>query len=298
MKPQILYKYRDDSENTEKIFIDAKVWLAQPSSLNDPLECKTGQLPEEWKRKTIQRMEAAQIMGAIAPLPDFRPPETLFSLNKRHTKQWISKLKKLSHVRKLRAVRTLYANHGIHLSRPSETFQKMELQLSEVGIFSLSESCESELMWSHYSNSHTGIAIGFARNETNGLGDTKRTLKVTYKSEKQSFSTGFKHQVSITRRPGGGMESNAQIAFDDPVFQASVSTKTPPWSYEKEWRYVSEASGLHALPGEIIEVVFGARTPPERKEHYGKIMAKHGINAKIFEIRLNDTGLYRAEISV
>lgn len=237
-------------------------------------------------------------MGVITSLPDFRPPETLFSLNKRHTKQWISKLKKLSHARRLRAVRTLYANHGMHLSRPSEIFQKMALQLSEVGIFSLSESCESELMWSHYSNSHTGVAVGFARSATNDLGDTERTLKVTYKSEKPSFSAGFKHKISMTRRPGGGMESNAQIAFDDPVFQASISTKTPPWSYEKEWRYVSEISGLHTLPGDIIEVIFGVKMPPERQEHYREIMMNHGINAKVFEMRLNETGLYRTEIPV
>ncbi len=45
--PSLLYKYRDDSIRTEEIITNGKIWLATANQLNDPLECKTGQIPED-----------------------------------------------------------------------------------------------------------------------------------------------------------------------------------------------------------------------------------------------------------
>lgn len=72
MTPDIVYKYRDDSERTEDIVTNQKVWLSTPSQLNDPLECRTGEIPQEWKAKTIRKMEAAQIMGVVGGPPLFK----------------------------------------------------------------------------------------------------------------------------------------------------------------------------------------------------------------------------------
>nr|MBF4360238.1 hypothetical protein [Vibrio anguillarum] len=43
LKPEVLYKYRDDSKRTEDIIKNQKVWLSSPKQLNDPLECRTGE---------------------------------------------------------------------------------------------------------------------------------------------------------------------------------------------------------------------------------------------------------------
>ena len=49
-KPQILYKYRDVGEYTEKIFTDKTVWLSKPENLNDPFECSIANFTEKGKR--------------------------------------------------------------------------------------------------------------------------------------------------------------------------------------------------------------------------------------------------------
>lgn len=68
---KILFKYRDDSERTEGIIKNQKVWLSSPTQLNDPLECRIGEIPKDWEAKTIRELEQGQLMGVIAPLPLF-----------------------------------------------------------------------------------------------------------------------------------------------------------------------------------------------------------------------------------
>lgn len=38
---QLLYKYRGDNENTEKIFIEHTLWFEHPNKFNDPFDCWT-----------------------------------------------------------------------------------------------------------------------------------------------------------------------------------------------------------------------------------------------------------------
>ena len=95
LRPDFLYKYRDDSERTENIIKNHKVWLSSPAQLNDPLECRTGQIPLEWEAKTIRELENGQLMGVVMPLPSLKPPKRLFSLTERQTKQWLKRFRKL-----------------------------------------------------------------------------------------------------------------------------------------------------------------------------------------------------------
>ncbi|EPO2768269.1 hypothetical protein ACT7UY_004547, partial [Yersinia enterocolitica] len=53
IKPEILYKYRDDSDRTEEIIKNKKIWLSSPIQLNDPLECRIGEIPKDWEERTI-----------------------------------------------------------------------------------------------------------------------------------------------------------------------------------------------------------------------------------------------------
>lgn len=288
LEPSVLYKYRNDSENTAKVISDKQVWLSTAENLNDPLECRTGKIPEEWRRKTIRQMEQGQIMGLIARPPKFTPPETLFSLTPRQTKQWLNKLKKLSHERRIRAVHSLMNDHGLHPTDPKKIFKRLEEQLASVGIFSMSEDANNELMWSHYADSHKGIAFGFSRTSSNLLGNTEHTIPVTYSNEKPTFETGFKQVVTMKTGGKGLMESEARFAFDDPVFRASISTKTCSWSYEKEWRYVEPKSGLFDHPGELQHVVFGLKMPKPRRDFYRDLLRTNGYNFRESQIVLND----------
>ncbi|EIA1300425.1 DUF2971 domain-containing protein [Vibrio vulnificus] len=274
MKPEVLYKYRDDSERTEDIIRNQKVWLSSPQQLNDPLECRTGEIPSEWEAKTIRENENAQIMGVIMQPPFFEPPKRLFSLNERETKQWLKRFSKLNHPRKVKAMRQLYSDHGIELSRPENIFKDMRKRLSQVGIFSLSEDCSNELMWAHYGANHQGIALGFSSSSDCKLSNQRHCLPVIYARKKPTFESGFRNEVQIMP-PGSGQANVQRVSFEDEVFRSTISTKTPAWEYEKEWRYVEESHGLFDYPGILSHVVFGLRMSDERKKYYKDIVAQH-----------------------
>jgi hypothetical protein len=290
MTPAILYKYREDSDRTENIVRDRKIWLSTPEKLNDPVECKTGIIPEDWKERTIREMEVAQLMGVIGVLPGTRP-ETLFSLDRQQTKKWLKRLKKLPHDRKVKEMRVLYEAHGIQLSNPKLLFETLQKQLSNVGIFSMSEKTDDQPMWAHYASEHYGLALGFSAAESSKLADVRHTLPVIYSAEKPTFSTGFLNKITIYAAPDG-MASKQEFSFDDPVFRASITTKPPEWSYEREWRYVEEHGGLYDYPGELASVIFGCRMPAVRREYYKSLLEMSGHRVDLYEAVISSAGSF------
>ena len=300
LKPEVLYKYRDDSARTEDIIKNQKVWLSSPEQLNDPLECKTGKIPPDWEARTVRELENGQLMGVVMPLPSFKPPKRLFSLSERETKQWIKRFSKLKHSRKVKAMRKLYSDHGIELSRPENIIKDMRKRLSKVGIFSLSEDCSNELMWAHYGANHEGIALGFSYSSDCKLSNQRHCLPVIYCREKPTFKSGFKNEVQIMY-PGSGQQNLQRVSFEDDVFRATISTKTPAWNYEKEWRYVEETHGLFDFPGILDHVVFGLRMSDERKEHYRELISQNISNhVDFYEVVESDdlSGLSIAKVQV
>ncbi|EKN4916570.1 DUF2971 domain-containing protein [Yersinia enterocolitica] len=284
MKPEILYKYRDDSDRTEEIIKNKKIWLSSPIQLNDPLECRIGEIPKDWEERTIFELEQAQIMGAVTTLPTFQPPETLFSLSERSTRKWLKRFRNLSHDRKIKALRTLYSEHGMKLSNPRDIFKDMRHRLSLVGVFSLSETCSNELMWAHYGDNHKGIVFGFNTTGDCKLASTRNCLPVNYAKEKPMFKVGFKNEVHIMT-PYSGISNIQRVSFEDDTFKSTISTKTPAWEYEKEWRYIEEESGLFDFPGTLNQVIFGLRMNKERKLFYKNLIDKHIKNdISFFEI--------------
>lgn len=287
IQPRTLFKYRDDSVRTESIFTTRKVWLSSSSQLNDPLECKTGEIPNAWQVATIRQLEIGQLMGMFG-MPGQELPSTLFSLSERQTKRWWKRFRALSHKQKVTAMRQLYADHGRDISRPEDIFRDMRKRLKAVGIFSLSEAIDNELMWAHYGGNHSGMALGFGCNPDSKLSQPRHTLPVTYASEKPTFKIGFKNEITIYAAPGGGTKSVGRVSFEDDVFRAAISTKTPAWNYEREWRYVEESSGLFDWPGPLVSVTFGLKMTPERRSYYRRLAeANSGKDVRFFEVQLS-----------
>ena len=283
--PTIFFKYRADSEWTEGIFEKKAVWLAAAANLNDPLECRTGLIPEAWKRETIYELEQGQIWGVLAPLPKLLPPETLFSLSPRDTRRWLKRFKSLSHAERVKAIRKLYSDHEIELSRPDKIFEQLTKQLAAVGIFSMSSKAESQLMWSHYAGGHSGLALGFATTDGSRLADPLHLLQVSYRDEKPTFQAGFLNQVEIGYDAQGRQFSRQRFSFEDPVLRAAFSTKPLDWKYEDEWRYIEERGGEFPWPAPLVEVVFGLKMPLDRrKEYMRKARKAAGAEVRFSEI--------------
>lgn len=64
---QILYKYREDGENTERIFTEHTLWFAHPNEFNDPYDCYANVqvLDEESLQKLIEKKSSSHLEKQI-----------------------------------------------------------------------------------------------------------------------------------------------------------------------------------------------------------------------------------------
>ena len=111
------------------------------------------------------------------------------------------------------------------------------------GVVCLSEVYDSILMWSHYAQSHMGICFEFIRARNNDLGNKKKCSPVKYKRNYPEIDLG---QMLITQ--------------DGRTMELIMGTKSCEWSYEKEWRLITDHGDLVCpLPGPISRVILGIR---------------------------------------
>lgn len=97
---------------------------------------------------------------------------------------------------------------------------------SGYGVVSLSASFDNLLLWSHYTNNHTGIAIGF---------------DIEHSFFKNLFSTG-KDLISHVRYGNKRCDySYEHERLVDATMFDWLTTKSPLWEYEEEWRIITRA---------------------------------------------------------
>lgn len=122
-----------------------------------------------------------------------------------------------------------------------------------VGILSLSELPDNDLMWAHYADSHRGLVL--CLDEQHGFFNRRR-------SENDEFY--FVRRVVYSDRPAASM-----VTLDG---DAMLVTKGTKWSYEREWRMLvplndatrslsfgEDRVHLFAFPPDALEgIVLGA----------------------------------------
>ncbi|MCG2793423.1 MAG: DUF2971 domain-containing protein [Weeksellaceae bacterium] len=258
----MLYKYRGNSEYTDKIFTEQKVWLSNAKGLNDPFECTIQEIAEEYINEQVKVMKEMHLMGFIQSIKLSHDPSKTVVLKK------IKKALDLDE--KHTILQKAYLKHSkIKITNPIDTFKNFDKQLQNVGIFSLSEDPLNELMWAHYGENSYGIAIGFSESADKALGNCEKCLKVNYADELPKFdSNGFLVETKVY---SNGRNSQ-KIALNDPTFIKAITTKSKSWEYEKEWRYIEENAGTYPLPGKISEIIFGLRIENEMISKYRKLV--------------------------
>lgn len=153
-------------------------------------------------------------------------------------------------------------------------------------ILSLSRICNSALMWSHYSDSHRGLVIGFDSTSgffKPGAGKAKDGLKaVRYSNVRYRIpKEGFHSLEDPSLR-----QANAKVFF----------TKGAHWKYEREMRILAHPDSADAvLPGinhidirlfnfpaeSVKEVIFGFRmSEPDQRRVFDLVRSKY-LSAKI-----------------
>ena len=136
-------------------------------------------------------------------------------------------------------------------------------------------------MWSRYADHHKGIAIGYNTQCFQRLfPGTASFLRVRYTDE------GVEIPVDVNNLWG--------------VLERVVTTKTPPWSYEHEWRSVVLYEGKEIIrrkyliaklqPQDIVEINMGACAESDARKRW-KDIANSLPNCKLYQADYNSTNL-------
>jgi hypothetical protein len=120
--------------------------------------------------------------------------------------------------------------------------------LNAVGVVCLTPDPNNYVMWSHYSNDHTGFCIGFDEEIITSLDNTLFFSEVKYQNEIPIFKYFYETREDYIR--------------------ALFFTKSKSWKYEKEFRAITEGHGIRTFNRSLIkEVIIGCRAPRELEEY-------------------------------
>jgi hypothetical protein len=247
--PTHFYKYRalDSGEQRNRlrqILLESKLYFPNSDQFNDPFDCAPVSVWESTKRD-VKRWA----MGV------FRRRQPWLSRNERRRK-----------------VKLINTNQS-HLEAANETVLKN--LVNSVGVFSLSARCDQILMWSHYSDSHSGVCLRFASdNEFFG-----RAFPVDYHKE----------------RPRVGMLMGAE---QDRV-KKSLLTKADFWAYEEEWRIIEMGGPKRSYvfpPRALDGIILGARISDEDKAFVLETISQRSVPTHALQARIHPE-LFRITIA-
>jgi Protein of unknown function (DUF2971) len=243
--PEVLYKYC--KIRGLDILENRRIKVTPPAEFNDPFEFApvlVGHASRQQIRKYVVKPESVREMY----------PTSGFSGS-------FGEYKKFVRANARGIADGLYEreqrNHWVQKT-VSDNYKKMAAETT--GVFCVSSRDDGILMWSHYADSHRGFLIGFDAKDWRGGG--RGFFRVKYSQNRPEVDVGA---LII-----GGDSMNRQKAF-----VTAITTKSPEWEYEKEYRAVFSLEGMDGEslpdgslaffflvnPAIIREVVFGARCP-------------------------------------
>ena len=242
--PEILFKYRDWDDNYHRRLLTRnELYFASTLQFNDPFDSA---LPfrfdeSELSKENIFLKIRELVMQENPDLSEAEIEEKAFE------HQQAERIKDPDHIKKV-GEDTVADIGRIY------------------GVVSLSETSDDILMWSHYSNSHSGFCIGFNSKRLFELAKGK-LMAISYKDQYPHLSI-FDHPLERMRK--------------------LTTVKSAYWSYEKEYRLSKTHYARQTLkiPSElIVEIILGCKMSQETKFELLKIAEKRFPEARVFEMQ-------------
>lgn len=156
--------------------------------------------------------------------------------------------------------------------RLSET---MWNEKSSLGIASLSETWDSELMWAHYADGFRGICVTYkVRNLLRGLGEDCGLTRVSYGDRPYYLNMRDRRNSDVRAR-------------------AALSTKSHRWSYEREWRlFAPQCGAAHHGTNVVAAVSLGHRMADEDKDYIVERLANS--NVRVWQTHVDGYSIERS----
>ena len=179
----------------------------------------------------------------------------------------------------------LWASHPTRFNDPfdsafSVTNEHVERYKQQKAICCFSEDHANILMWSHYSDKHTGFCVGFDKEKFQEEGLLEQ---VTYTEIFPPFLI-----ENLVSKESNNVRPNERVKL--------FTTKFTDWQYEKEWRLIYEndpenftndkVNGkLVKIPdNSIVGVYFGCKMPVENQITIRNILKDCNVSFKNMEM--------------
>lgn len=226
--PTKLYKYLKFSVNSLRAITEAEIFYTEPRKFNDPLDCSPS-IAIDIERIDLERVLYRMLRKRVGP---------------KRAKGKIGDLRYFfSQCRDYRVADSLAErNHMRCLG--NDILAELTNELGSDGVFALSASWRSVLMWSHYADEHRGLCIEYDTSDQ----IHPRLRPVNYRSPRAINASDL-----LLWKLRDDEHAKAR------VLQTYFYTKSSEWRYEREWRDVSESSGVKEVPFRISAILFGFR---------------------------------------
>lgn len=242
--PKKLYRYSPDNQWVESTILRRELYLASPATFNDPFDC---QIKCHFSGKPANAK--ARIKDILLRSRErFRAPKHRFKV--------VSKV-------------VAAANAG-KLYCEMELENKLRRRLAEDGVICFCEDPLSILMWSLYSEKHTGLCLEFDTTVDSWIGESR---KVQYLNAYPSLNF---------------VDSDDW----DKLFLSLILSKSKKWKHEKEWRFFDSDPPFNRKrcfpPRALTGIYFGARMAAERKAELARKYGNLPSGPTLWELSISD----------
>ena len=259
--PTVLYKYRPFNADTLSCLTRNVLWFASPKTFNDPFD---GFVAAPKKR---EYEELKTVLGHHTSISNpFGDREFGFNL-----------LDKIKNEGTASAITTFRSSEAV-------TEEELEQKIKSRGVFSGSTTATNQLMWSHYSQNHQGLCIGY---------------EIDYSKMDYAHVRKINYPLTDDRE----VLMDTDLYNEELAIEKLLTCKSRHWEYEEEWRLILKeelATNIKGqempLIGEVHEIIFGMRMPDSHRETIHKIAKSKTFKKAIpkyrkFEL---DIKLYKA----
>lgn len=256
----LMYKYRPDNQNTLRILRNQEMYFSFVADFNDPFDCRVTVDCKGTEEDWIRYSENLPI-----PIPQ--------------------------------NIKTVTINYLRSINFDPEKIRTLckQQNFRTIVVYCLSEVHNNILMWSHYSNCHRGLCLGFGTEiEGNSLG-----IKINDPTANQYPAPLFDDFLPLTKVSYQNELPKPYDIFtgDTDALVAFMKTKARNWEYEKERRIIVPYRELNKnvvtfAKESLREVIIGCRVHDDfRKEVLDIISAEYlssGYKVSVYQADLED----------
>jgi len=260
--PSILYYYLPVSEILMKMLTNPYIWFSDPKFFNDPFELpdvfeKSWKPAEEWKDfeyayKTLS--------NKLDILKGFKSAQDAFIALKFKKQDILEKVLSLK-------------------------INSLEKTVNNSRLACFSRYFDNILMWSHYSNKHTGVVIGYNYQSVQDCGGKIAGSDVDYRIHPNKLRTG---------EYAGEIHEILESEYST----RKLFTKHPSWAYEQEYRLLTTESngGRFSIPKKCIcELYLGCNIDEDIKNALLNIV--NDLDIDIYDmVKTSNTDLIRQKV--